>query len=812
MRFIKLLLGLAITVGLTYIFEKGLTFQDKRIPAIMPLANPVSGFWSNADTGEYKNEILHFSDLSAPVKVVWDDRMVPHIFAQNTNDALFVQGYVTAKNRYWQMDVTRRDAEGKLSEIFGKATLEKDKLRRGQGIRWAAENAVRGWKKGEGVDVIDSYVNGVNAYVKNHPPNEIALEFKLLGYEPEEWTALKTGLVVKSMALSLCARSSDIAATNTKNALGEENYNFLYPDWNPKQSPIIPTGTEFFLNTNSEEMPAIQENEETLKIKMSSIPHRQFEQADEFLGSNNWAVSGAKSASGNPILAGDPHLQLRLPNIWFEIQIHTPEFNVYGVSVPGIPGILIGFNEYIAWSETNVGHDVMDWYQMDWIEQGKSYRFDDQQLPTTMQQEEIWIKGETQPYIDTVIYTHLGPIVHSDSDHPKHDLAMRWVSHDEPDVFEFKTFLDLAKAKNYEDYINALDPYISPAQNFVFASKDGDVAITVNGRFPIKEKNQGKFVQSGNTSKNEWKGFIPKSQIPSIKNPERGFVASANQHSTDPSYPYYYNGGFEDYRGRYLNRKLAEMDKVTIQDMMDLQADNYSLQAEEALPLLLSHLDTTSLTTKENGLVKLLRKWNYAFDAEKAAPALFEVWWDKFHALAWDEMNAKGERQDFLIPEVWRTIELMEADPNLTWWNIETTSKVETLADIVTISFKEMTKELGNSVLESDFNYTKYKNFFINHTLPPLKAFHRTELPIGGTGSALNANKPGVGPSWRMVVELGDTITAYGVYPGGQSGNPTSKYYDSNLDTWAKGEYYKLKFLKSPEELGVGQLYQQSFQ
>jgi penicillin amidase len=805
MRFIKFIFALAITLGFTWAANHGFSVKDTSLPALGSFLNPVSGFWANAEVvGKAHDETLDFPELSQEVRVLWDERMVPHIFAQNLSDALFVQGYITAKHRLWQMDITARAAAGTLSEVFGKRTLTIDSLRRGQGVKWAAENAIEGWKEGKNFNMIEQYAAGVNAFTDNMLPRERAFEYKLFDQKLPIWTAEKSALVVKSMALSLCVRQQDIPATNTLEILGKDRYDFFFPEWNPKQSPIIPAGTKWDFEDS-----IITVDNNKFENATGYIPHDPFALPPENIGSNNWAISAEKSATGNPILCNDPHLNLTLPAIWFELQIHTPDFNAYGVSVPGIPGILIGFNENIAWGETNVGHDLVDWYKMDWTDEKKNaYRFDNNIAVPTMREELIYVKGQEEPIRDTVVYTRFGPITYSDPNHPNADLAMRWIAHDKPDVFEFQTFLDLAKAKNHKDYVEALKPYISPAQNFVFASKDGDIAITANGRFPIKKKGQGRFVLAGNTSANEWQGFIPREQIPQVKNPERGFVSSANQHTTDPSYPYYYNAGFADYRGRYLNRKLAEKDKFTVEDMMALQADNYSLKAEEALPLLISSLDEKELNTTEQGILSVLKKWDYKYDAEKVAPVIFDAWWKSFYNNAWDEWSDSDVA--YLQPEEWRTIELMETHPELSYWDIKGTTTLENLSDLSLFTFKKAADSMVEKMEEEGMNYTNNEKFFIPH-LGRLKTFYRNDLPIGGTKNALNANRPGNGPSWRMIVELGDEINAWGVYPGGQSGNPSSPFFDDMVDHWAAGKYYKLNFLKSPDELGEKGMFEQRF-
>src|SRR6185312_2651879 len=291
------------------------------------------------------------------------------------------------------------------------------------------------------------------------------------------------------------------------------------------------------------------------------------------IGSNNWAIAGSRSANGYPILANDPHLNLTFPSIWYQVQLSSPTSNVYGVSLPGAPCVIIGYNQNISWGVTNVDADVLDWYQVKFKDNSKNeYWYNNQWNKTTRKIEVINIKGQ-KPSVDTVIYTIHGPIVY-DKEAQKKDGrdnvpvgdALRWIAHDESD--DFKTFYLLNRGKNYDDYRKALTYFTAPAQNFIFADKEKDIAITPNGKMPLKFPEQGKYILDGSDPANDWQGWIPPEQNPTVKNPPRGFVSSANQSSTDPSYPYYINWRFELYdRGKRINDLLSTMKNATIDTM-----------------------------------------------------------------------------------------------------------------------------------------------------------------------------------------------------------------------------------------------------
>ncbi len=771
-------------------------------PPLGQLFSPFNGFWQNADKVQGGEFTIDLEGIKAPVQVVFDDRMVPHIFAQNDEDLFFAQGYITAMHRLWQMDISVRATSGHLAAVMGPSVLERDKLQRKKGLLMAAENASEAFLTAElDAKIGDAYTAGVNAYIEQLSPADYPIEFKLLNYKPEPWSPLKSAIFFKSMAESLCARHQDLASSNSLEHWGRETFDFLHPEYNPKQSPIIPADVEWDFGPA-----ALGETEFSEPSIGALYQHNTFPLPSEFLGSNNWAVAAAKTAGGVPILCNDPHLQLTLPSIWFEIQLHTPELSSYGVSLPGTPGVIIGFNEHIAWGQTNVGHDVLDWYEIEWVDEKKeAYLVDGNAKPVVLRYDTIAVRGQAEPHVEVTRLTEWGPVVYEAEGEAYQDLAMRWIAHDKPtkkDFYEVGTFYHLMKGKNKEDYFKALYGYDSPAQNFVFASQEGDIALQVNGKLPIKKQEQGRFVQAGNQSKNAWSGFIPREEVPKVLNPARGFVASANQHSTSPDYPYYYLGGFDDYRGRFINEQLAQMENVEVQDMMALQLNNHSLKAREALPLLLAAMDSIQTEGKASEILEHLRDWDFRYEANEQAPILFDKWFRESLILTFDEWKEPTEKMDMLYPEPWRFISLLEENADHTIFDLQETEEVEVAKSILQKAFAQMVEAYQDKLEDPKFDWGHHKGTKIGH-LGRIQAFDSDLVYTGGTGDAPNAIKPRHGPSWRMIVTLGDEVTAYGVFPGGQSGNPGNPFYDNTIDTWAKGEYYPLYLMKDPSDARV---------
>ncbi len=764
-----------------------------QIPPLGKILNPFTGFWKNGEQNTVEPETVYLenSHLTEKVKIIFDRRRVPHIFAANTEDALFAQGYLLAQHRLWQMDISTRSASGRLSEIMGTKTLERDQLQRRRGMVFAAENAVNRWKTSPEFSFIEAYTNGVNAFIEQLQPADYPIEFKLLNYQPEPWTPLKTALFNKAMAEMLSRANEDIEMTNVRELLGDAVTADLYPQLYPGESPIIPNEVAF--DFTPVDLP--EKNPPFIGL----IEHKVYRKPPPNLGSNNWAVSGSKTASGYPILCNDPHLGLTLPSIWFELQINTPNSNVYGVCLPGVPGIVIGFNETSAWGVTNVGHDVVDWYKIRWTDAKKEkYIVDGQEKSAELKIEAYEVKGQGTVY-DTVRYTHWGPVVHQQPEKLDQDLAMRWVAHNSAGN-ELKTFHGLNTNKSYADYRAAITNFASPAQNIVYANKQGDIGITVQGQLPIRSVEQGMVVQSGESAAAGWKGFIPMDQLPHVKNPARGFVSSANQRSTGTAYPYPYlsmHGGFEAYRGRTLNRKLDTMEQITVTDMQNLQTDVYGLKAAEALPGMLALVDETKLSELEKKYFDLLKNWDYQYERKASGPILFNSWYTLFYKKTWDEIYALAEDNEVSFPRSRRTITLLNEVPDHDFFDIqETKDTKETAKDIAQLSFTEMAGKVASWETDGkQLEWSDYKKLSINH-IGFIPAFSRSDLEVEGDPKTLNAIGRTWGPSWRMIVAFGPgKPKAYGIYPGGQSGNPGSPNYDNMLEDWAEGKYYELELM-----------------
>jgi penicillin amidase len=790
MKYLKFFLSLILLISVFY----GLNNKFGSIPPIGKFLNPYSGFWQN-ETDESIEGAIHINGLSDQVTVHYDAQLIPHVFAKNDSDLYRAQGYITAKHRLWQMEFQTHSAAGRISEIIGEVALDYDRKERRMGMEFGAEQALKAMREDpKTAELVEAYAMGVNDYINQLDDKDIPVEYKLLDYKPEQWSSKKTALLLMLMTKDLASSDNDLERTNALRIFGKEKFDFLFPDYLDDGEPVIPEDTDWsFIDAPIRDTPV----SEMIIDSISKV----IEKPDPDNGSNNWAVSGAKSYSGNPILANDPHLSLSLPSIWFVMQLSTPEHNAFGATLPGALGVISGFNNHISWGETNARRDLVDWYKIEFDKNDLSkYKYDGQWKKVSFRMEEIKIRGGL-PFKDTVRYTHHGPVTYDTKfmgNGRYKGYAMKWIGHHGGN--NQRTFLELNRAKNYDDYVNALSHYSAPAQNFVFASVEGDIALWIQGKFPNKWNGQGKFLLDGSNPEHDWQSFIPQRFNVHTKNPERGFVSSANQRPVNDDYPYYVMDDFyENYRNRVINDFFNAKEKFEIQDFKDLHNNNYNLKAAEMLPYMITSMKGADLNKEESKMLDELKAWNYLNNVDEVGPSIWTNWWWNLNNLLWDEFDIKDVAM--ARPGSYHTISLLKNNGMDSFMDIKTTPKIEKADDLFLISFKETVASLTKWKAENgDYNWKAYKATHVDHLLQGLPAFSRFNIPIGGGSGIVNATKENHGPSWRMIVEMSSPPKALGIYPGGQSGNPGSMHYDDFIDTWAAGNYHELNFMQSDEK------------
>jgi len=798
MKFVPLLISSAFTVLFIIVFNT----RWGQAPALGEFLSPQHGFWQNAEPVDKDfGQDLQLPGLKDPAEIYLDDRLVPHIFAANDNDAYYLQGYMHAKFRLWQMEFQTYAAAGRISELIGPKALNYDRDKRRLGMVYAAEIAVAEIEKDSVSKAeCDAYTAGVNAYITNLKESELPVEYKLLGYKPERWSNLKTALFLKFMSFDLAGYDDDFEHTNLRSVLGYDVYNKMFPIAPDSLDPIISADTGKRISVMPVKAPPgsdslYLQNKDTVSVNVANKP-------DKANGSNNWAVSGTKTKSGSPILCNDPHLGLHLPSLWYEIQISTPNFNAYGVSFPGSPGVIIGFNDSCAYGFTDGMRDVRDYFEIQFKDDSrKEYWYNGKWVPADFRFEHI-IRRDTTEYIDTVAYTVFGPVMYDKSYSGNRKTnnkyyAVRWKAHDPSN--ELMIFHGLEHAKNYADYQQAIKWLHTPGQNVAFACKNGDIAITTQGEFPAKWKRQGDFVMPGTDSSYAWQAMIPQEETPFMYNPERGFVSSANQFPVNPvTYPYYLSGDYQNYRGLMINRYLNQETEIGIQNMMNLQLDTYNPFAGMARPVLLKNLDSAALQTEELKYYGILKEWDLHYDADSKGASVFNIFWDSLKTIVWHDELEKAGMPDF-YPYNQTLLEGILRDSAYEFLDDIATPEKETLKQDVMLAFKKAVSTCKKLDSQDKLTWWKFKDTRIEH-LANLDPFSRLGIENGGGEYAISAVKKDHGPSWRMIVQLTKETEAYGIYPGGQSGNPGSAYYDNFVDNWANGKYYPLWIMAKNEE------------
>lgn len=797
------------------------TFLSRYVPPTLATApplgvflDPFNGFWANAEPKRQPEKLqLSLKGLKKKVEILIDQRLVPHIFAENDYDLYFAQGYITASQRLWQMEFLTHFAAGRLSEILGERTLEIDRSQRRIGMLASAEANLRNVMKDSlSAQILNAYAAGVNAYIESLEPHKYPLEYKILDYKPEAWSPLKTALLLKYMAYDLSlANNDDFANTLAAQLYSEKSVDSIFAFVPFQMQPVIPQKTLFdFKPLKKPQKPKNYDSvnrkiTQNLKELQNILGETQTEKSK---GSNNWAIGAKKSETGFPILAGDPHLSLKLPSIWYEVQLVSPTVNVYGVSLPGAPTVVIGFNDKIAWSITNAYTDAADFYLLQFKDDSlEEYWHDGTWKKTSLRKEIIQVRGK-KPVVEYIRHTHHGAVIleqkanlYPNKPNELYRLtvpfrsALQWIGADSSSN-EVLTFHKLNRADNYKQFVEAFATFSCPSSVVAYADVDKNIGLYVVGKIPLRWNGQGKYVLDGSSSEYEYKQFIPYEQNPKVFNPEQQFVASANQFIADSlTYPYYVGYDFvSPERAVRINERLSEMNRIKLDNVRELQNDVLGIHARQALPVLLSRLDSTKLDKDAQKVFATLKKWNYLYQADSQAATFFEIWFSEFRKELWnDEFESINH-----FPNTDQTLRILLKDTSSRWIDNIHTPEKETLSTLIRNSFTNALAKIKEIHQGNDENWFwgKYKGFSLEHLLIPNLGVGK--LMTSGSLRTVNATGSDHGPSWRMVVMLGaNSPKAYGIYPGGQSGNPGSFYYANMVESWRLGELEELLYLKN---------------
>ncbi|KGR91809.1 beta-lactam antibiotic acylase [Ureibacillus massiliensis 4400831 = CIP 108448 = CCUG 49529] len=722
--------------------------------------------------------------LDEDVTVTRDGHGVPHISAKTEADLYRAQGYVQAQDRLFQMDLARRQASGTLAEVVGETAIESDKLFRTFSLRNAAEKSWETYDD-ETKQILEWFAEGVNAYINE---GKLTYEFALLGYKPEEWTPIDSLTIGKYMAYDL-GGTWKLQAFNhwaMQNLTEEEAKELLvkYPEGAPS---IIEA------NLNNSVKVAGEFNTELLP--------------NEFNGSNNWVISGEKTETGKPLLANDPHLSLGTPSIWYEMHLQSPEQNVSGVIFAGVPGIILGHNESIAWGVTNVGPDVQDLYiEIPNPENPTQFKYDGKWEDAEVRNEPIKVKnGETIDF--EVVVTRHGPVI-SDymfgEETPDAVFSMQWTAL-EP-THEFRAILGFNKATNWDEFEEALEDFKAPAQNFVFASTDGTIAYKAVGNIPIRKSGEGELPVPGDSSEYGWEGYIPFDELPSVINPEEGYIVTANNEVIGEEYPYHIaNYWAPPYRYERIVELIESVDgsetKLTSNDMKAIQSDKKNFYAEEFLPHILETLKKMDTEGKYEEIITLLEEWEMFDNKDEAAPLVFNLLMDNVQKTLYDGklpediyelMPAKYQVTDQLLRDAYA------GNPGV--WVTEAGGIDQVIFDSFEITITDIKSKYGTKA--SKWTWGSYNKLTFDHPLSAASDFlaqyiNPSKQSVGGSRITVQAagndgqGNVNHGASWRFVVDLNDLSHSFQLVAPGQSGHVKSKWYDDQSADWVYGRYHQ---------------------
>ena len=790
------------------------------VPPLGPFLHPTTGVWAVAAQDELPVRVaLRIPGTRDSVRILFDDRAVPHIFATRVEDAYRALGYLHARFRLFQLEIQTRATKGTLSEWFGEQALESDRSQRALGLAWSAEREAAALDPAStnGRFVL-AYADGVNARIDELTSRDLPLEYRLLDATPQRWEPVNTFHFMKRMSYTLAYGHPDRLFERLTERVGAEAAAALLPLNSPIQEPMVPTGR------NAPRFDAAQLPPPRLLAADHVATGSSAVGVQNFAGpppggmaatqaSNNWVIAPWRTANGHALLSGDPHLDLTLPAIWFEAHLVVPgQLDVYGVTFPGAPPVVIGFNRDVAWSFTNTGADVLDYYEetLDDLEHPRSYRLDGAWRPLERRVEVYRDRKGRVLAIDTLYHTHRGPLLF----HGGRARSMRWTVLEEESAVT--AFLGLATARSVDEWLRLMQAFRAPIQNGVVADRAGEIAIISAGRYPIRPAGKpGLEVWDGTTSDSDWLGFLPPARFPFARNPAQGFLASANQQPLDPATAPFYLGAWwpSPWRAMRINQLLRADSAVTREAMQRYQTDPGSARADLFMPAFLDAAKRQRAAGDRGPTLalaaRLLEEWDRRYTRDNERAILFELAMDALFDATWDELldpdDSTGRRRIFTPPGSVLASLLRHATSM--WWDDRRTETVESrdavLAASLVAGYDRALEKYG-APGEGGWRWDRVRQANIYHLLG-YRSLSALNLPVpGGPGTISPLEGAGTeGASWRMVVELGPEVRAWGTYPGGQSGNPASPWYTDRLDRWIDGALDPLLFPRTPKDLPV---------
>jgi penicillin amidase len=746
--------------------------------------------------------------LRARLEIVRDRQGVPHIRAANEPDALFGLGFVHAQDRLWQLEFLRRVGRGRLAEVLGPSAIDRDKMFRTLGI---AQSASATWAHylPEHRTLINSYVAGLNAAMEQQRRNGLPPEFVILNFEPEPWRAEDVFVLAKVLGWSVDRNwNQELLRMQVVQKVGESRAAQLMPAYTADGPIILPQSRVHAERELAVSAPRLDED---FIARLAAFEREVAESSGAGgpgIGSNNQVLSGARTTTGKPVLAADPHLPSQIPAVFYRAHITGGRLDAIGATVAGLPGIVMGHNGRIAWGWTNANADVQDLY-LERIYNGVEVAYNGTREPLQFRREIIRVKGQNDVLL-TVRSTRHGPLVSDLIDPDGPALALQWAALDSDDDIGIAAYLEANRATNWTEFTSAFRRFKAHSQNLLYADRDGNIAYLLAGTIPVRTASDGTVPVPGWTPAFEWKGYVPFDELPVSLNPQQGYLASSNNKIAPDGYPYPLGSSFAaPYRAMRVREVLSGTTRFSPQDLERLQADVLAVHARELLPYLLR---VTPESNTERQALELLRRWNYRMTPESAAAAVFEAWYIQL---------AESLFADELGDDLWRTysdqlhmVSMAASSAIRTdspWCDDVTTTVRETCASTASSALRLALRRMAVTQGTGDVGAWQWSK--VHHTVffhqpfdadPVLASRFNRTVPNGGDKHTVNVasntrwtdyNQRHVA-LYRQVIDLSNFTNSRWMAAPGQSGIVSDVHYDDLIDEWQRVDYDQMLYTR----------------
>ena len=759
---------------------------------------------------DYQSTQIH-DIIEQQVDIHWDTHGVPHIYAGNKDDLYYALGYVHAQDRLWQMTLSQMAAEGRFAEFLGKDLLPYDKLQRTLGF-WDIAQQIAPTLSDSTENLLQAYSAGVNSYVK-HNPKSLPIQFTLADMEPIPWTPTHSIALARMMAWELnLAWKSELNYAYFADTLSEDKFSQLLPE------------TRFLSDNHTADsswaqtlMPLVEKNETLNKIMGRQGSH---------VGSNAWAVSAEKSSTEAPLLAGDPHLGLNMPGKWYETHLNVNGRNLSGATLAGAPIMILGQNDHLAWSLTNIMLDDTDFFlEAVNSENPKEYVIDSLANEAVydefeIQKEVIKIKGADDTLFTRKLTNH-GPVISDVYPEQRYTkdraISMQWTGYEVTN--EIEALLTINWAQSFEEFKKGAYNFKVPGQNFIYADKAGNIAQLSMANIPIRDENPILLREGWNTE-HDWQGYVPDEQLPTVINPDRGWVANANTSPTDDDYPYYISVYWEPgSRIDRIEQYLTENEQLSPQLFQQMQNDTYSKFSRDLSQLILPVLKNSGQPKFETA-ISYLENWDFTYGESETAASIMDVFLLHLAKNTFaDEMGETGYQNFVRFSSMpIRALSRFLRNGSTFFDDISTEDTTETRNSMIKKSMAEATNFLQQNYGKEPFEWRweqlhtiTFKPQLFGQAVEDPNAPQALKLivnnllnngphPVSGHDMSVNNGeyswndpyKMVLGPSIRRIIDFSDLSKTWSINPTGQSGNPLSQYYGDQTESWLNGQY---KFL-----------------